>query len=397
MSQTPYEMEQARLRQEYDTGETEDDIHIEVAKEPEVNPEVFRDVEPILFRGFLCVTAEINEVPFVFKSLNHHEFERLHLIGGLQNTPKSVQRFYNTFLAYGVLMVDGHNVLADRQRWIPELSDMFASLPEAARKQVIRYLSDVNRRASRAVTLTEAYAMESQSRLRWAQYNGLDLSSPAVTGFDGTPSLGLNWGQLMWRALNHFEDLKEKAEREWENAKFVASAMAGKGISKIYSQDRDRRKKEREERLERRDRILRFALLGESLEGPSKGYAQMKVARTVEELEDQLRKDLKGEKDWHDMVVEDYERQIREQYEQRMSHVRGMQQAFVEQHGDRQIVSRTRMEGLTKEEVERLVEERRQRSADRLATLAEYPEIHDPKAEGLMTKWLPVKKGSDNG
>ena len=67
----------------------------------------------------------------------------------------------------------------------------------------------------------------------------------------------------MWRALNYYEDLKEMAEREWDNAKFIGSCFAGKEIKKIYNQDKDRRQKEREERVRKRDKILRQVILRE--------------------------------------------------------------------------------------------------------------------------------------
>jgi len=127
----------------------------------EVNPEVYGDVERILFRGFLTVAGEINGVPFVFKSLNHHEFELLRMTGGMYETVGDTpDSFWNRFLAYGVLMVDGANVLSDRERWIPEITTTFGTLPAAAKARVIRYLSEINRRASDAITLTEAYSME---------------------------------------------------------------------------------------------------------------------------------------------------------------------------------------------------------------------------------------------
>src|SRR5690606_5211927 len=136
-------------------------------------------------------------------------------------------------------------ILATREESINELVEFFASLDKVVKQKVIRYLSEVNRRATRATILTEAYFIEPMSRLRWAQSKGLDISSPAVSGFAGTQNLGLNWAQLTWRALNHFEDQKDQAERDWENTKFVASAMAGKGMNKIYSQDKRRRQSEK--------------------------------------------------------------------------------------------------------------------------------------------------------
>lgn len=384
-----YARQQAKLHQDAPASGEEDDLHIEIPRMPEVNPEIYRDVEPLLFRGFLYAPATINGVSFVFKSLNHHEFEQLSFLD-FDKTRRGLKRAYDLFLSYGVLMVDGSNVLPDRDNWLPEIADFFGKLDDGARRTAINRLSEINRRANRAVILTEAYTTEIHSRLRWAQVRGLDLMSTAVTGFTGTDRLGMNWAQLTWRAVNHMEDLKEGAEREWENAKFVASAMAGKGMSKVHSQDRQRRKREAEERAERKDRILRFALLGEPLDKASKGGAAITVARTVEELASQLEKDLKGEKDWHDMVVAETERRVQEQAQARRDQIRKFQEQASERYGDRAVVGTTDLAGLSPEEVQFRLQRRRQLAAQRLAQQVSYPELHDEKAAKFMDRWTQV-------
>ncbi len=387
-----YDEEQDSLRRTHEGDPDPEDIKIDVPRElPEVNPEVFRDVDPMLFRGFVHVPAEINELPFIFKSLNHHEFGMLRLMLPDHDSWKTVKRFHALFLAYGVFMVDGVNILADRDRYLPDLINFFDGMEAGASAKVIRHMSEINRRANRAVVLTEAYSMELMSRLRWAQLGGVDLTGTPVTGIQGTSTLGLNWGQLTWRAMNYYEDLKETAEREWENAKFVASAMAGKGMSRIHSQDKRRRDKDREDRLERRDRILRFALLGESMDTASNNGAPIQVARTVEELSKQLERDLKGEKDWHDLVVEAHERRANESRERREQHIRELQQGFDDQYGPRQLVGQSSLQGLTAEEVKFQIERRRQLTAQRLAQQSNA-EYSDPKMAEFADKWSSVTR-----
>jgi len=213
-----YAIEQSKLRNEAGVLPEGRDIKIDPPTREvlAVNPEVYKDVEPMLFRGFLYTSAVINGVLFVFKSLNHNEFERIGLYGGLiSNNHAAIRKHYDLFLAYGVYMVDGVNVLRNRDENIQDLVGLFRSLEDSVRSKIIFELSEINRRASRAVLLVEGYMLETASRLRWAQLRGLDLTSTAVTGVDGTALLGMNWGQFTWRALNHFEDEREIAEREW--------------------------------------------------------------------------------------------------------------------------------------------------------------------------------------
>lgn len=385
MASPDYEAEQARLRQQEGLEEDEEDF--QTFQVPEVNPEVYKDVEPLLFNGFLPLAVSINGVNFVFKSLNHHEFYQLGLMNNLRGGPVAIQRYYNMFLAYGVAMVDEVNILSNRQSQIPDLIDFFGSLHKDAKQGVVRYLSEVNRRASRAVILTEAYAMEPKSRMRWAQVKGLDMSSPSVTGFPGTESLGLNWGQLLWRAFNHFEDLRDLAEREWENVKFLASATAGKGIQKVYNSDKRRREGEKKEQVERRERVIRHALLGTPLDDTEK-HGPIKVARTAGELFDQVEKGLRGEKDWHDLVIAEHERKLRESRAQRLEKVRQLQEEHERKYGDRSIVALPPQMGLTQKDLEARALERQQRQAERLANQPQFQEFLDPRYEEFSKKWL---------
>jgi hypothetical protein len=373
-----YEEEQAELRAEYDGTK---EVKIRVPEEPEVDPKVYQDVEALLFRGFLHVPAVINGVSFVLKSLNHHEFEMVGLQAG---TDANSSRFYDMFLAYGVLMVNGDLVLRDRGRWLPEIARVFADMPGKAKNMMVRLMSELNRRVAGAVTLTEAYAMEGTSRFRWTQLRGISLTSPDVTGIPGTEELGLNWAQMVWRALNIIEDRKEEAEREWDNAKFIGSCFAGKGISKIYSQDHERRRKEVEERIARKDALIRHVKLGRPLDaGKQRPGEVVIVARTVTELADQLERSLKGEKDWHDQVVAEVEERARRREQERLARLRSLAEEREREWGrDHNVIGETVMHGLSADEVQRRVARRRSEINANMARM------RDPHIEESFDKWL---------
>lgn len=385
-----YEEEQAQLKQEYEGGNTK--IKIVAPKEPEVNPEVYKDVESMLFRGFLTVSASINGVHFVFKSLNHHEFDLIKFSGDFLRSGSSTDyQFWDLFIAYGVFMVNGVNILPDRSKWLTKLSETFGALPKDARSNIIRYIGEINRKASSAVQLTEAYSMELYSRYRWLQLSNTDLTSVSVTGIDGTEKLGLNWAQQLWRALNNVEDRHDTYEREWENAKFIGSCFAGKGISKVYAQDQDRRHKEREERALRKDRVLREVLLREKFEDVAKGSNGIVIhAKNIEELTDQLEKDLRGEKDWHDQVVEAHEARIRNNILAQQQHMVEADRDAQERFGNNRIIGGSEsQEPLTQAQAQELLQRRKQLMAQAASRVQVRPNfIVDEKTEKFANRWL---------
>lgn len=367
-----------------------ENINITAPKEPEVDPRIYHNVESLLFRGFLVLPAVINGVQFVFKSINHKEFEYLQWMAGPvgDTSGKSIDRYYRSFMAYGVFMIDGQNILSEREVWVPQLEEMFAALPPGAKAKIIQYLSEVNQKASDAVVLTEAYQIESYSRYRWHQFKGLDLMAPSCTGVSGTQSLGLNFAQLAWRALNQYEDLKDAAEREWDNAKFIGSCFAGKEIRKIYNQDKDRRLKERQEKINRRDKVIRQVVLRESPEEAEvQGRYVMKVARTSDELAAQLQQSLRGEQDWHDEVVAREEARRREQIAERQQKLRNLYEEKLKD-SPRPYMSSTNMEGLTKAEVDERIKRKKQLDAQRAASQIVYPEMIDERLETFLNKYV---------
>lgn len=385
MSRKTYEQEQEDLRKKYEGEQGEqEDVKIDLpSKGLEVNPAVYRDVEPMIFRGFITLPVTINGVDFVFKSLNQHEFDLIQLVCG-SNT--SSQRFYDLFLAYGVFMIDGQMVLRDREQHLPEISAAFRSMSRKAREKIIRALSEVNRRATAAVALTEVYVYESTSRFRWAQLRGLDLTLPSVTGIAGTSELGMNWAQLIWRALNHYQDQHERREQDWEHAKFIGSCLAGKGISKIYQKDADRRLKERQERDARRERVIRHVLFGEPLDSLDEAGQITIVARTEEELAEQLERSLRGEKDWHDLVVEaEWERQ-RSWVQQQRDLQQQQLEEWEKEHMGKYLVGSTDMQGLTEEQVREAQNRRKQLEAQAFASM-QVPVVFDDAMQDFHEKW----------
>jgi hypothetical protein len=392
MTQTAeqYGEEQEKLRRKSEGEDDPDDLRTVIPQAPEVNPEVYKDVTSVLFRGFLTSTAEINDVLFVFKSLNQHEFELTRLMGGFANEGRVTSRFWDLFLAFGVFMVDGQNVLVDRQRWMPKIANMFRDMQPTARAKVIRHLSELNRRASNATVLVEAYAMENYSRYRWAQLHGLDLSLAAVTGIAGTADLGLNWAQLTWRAINYFEDTSAAAEREWENAKFVGSCMAGKGIQKIYNRDHDRHRKEMQDKIARKDRLLRHVYEGISLdEGPTLRDGQVVLlAQTTEQLADQVAKSLKGEKDWHDEVVDAHEQRIKDRVAAQREQLVAAAKASEESFRGQTIYGGSDTIGLTRAQVQERIARQKQIEAQRVSQGFVQPTPEESeKMERFMDRW----------
>lgn len=215
--------------------------------------------------------------------------------------------------------------------------------------------------------------------------------SSASTGIAGTNVLGMNFAQLVWRAINYYEDLRETAEREWDNAKFIGSCFAGKGIQKIYNQDKDRRQKEREERVKKRDQLIRQVLLRESPEeSKQSGRYVMQVAKSVEDLSSQLERDLRGERDWHDEVVAQTEARVRKQFQDRQAKLQELVKSR-DQEDALPYMASSSLEGMTREEVQQRIQRKRQLEAQQGASKMVYPELSDERTSNFMQKYMALE------
>lgn len=146
-------------------------------------------------------------------------------------------------------------------------------------------------------------------------------------------------------------------------------------------------KKERETRLERKDKIIRLVLLGENPEVDSKTNQIKIVARTVEELASQLERDLRGEKDWHDEIVAKEEAKIRAAIQDRQSKLQQLIQSKREDRSSPRAAF-TDMVGLTKEEIAQRVVRRRQLEAQEAASRIVHPELTDERMSDFNEKYI---------
>ena len=123
----------------------------------------------------------------------------------------------------------------------------------------------------------------------------------------------------MWRAYNELEDQRHLDETMWEGFKFTASAMAPKGVQKVYQQDKTRRHSEEERRQVLLDRFyytVKGVISDEKADAIGLGATPvlMAASKDPEQLSDEMYRWVTGQEDSHDQIVSAYKRRIVERY-----------------------------------------------------------------------------------
>jgi len=277
--------------------------------------ERYRDLEQILFKGFIPKKVNIGGIDFVFKSLNDLEYDNVHIMSGLKGNPHYVSKFHLNYLFFSIYMINGINLLENRFSHYHEITETFKSFPYFIIKKIFNYLDDLTNKLGKCSNLVESYSFEPLSRYSWAAIKNVPLNSTSQTSILGTDILGLNQFQKYWVVLNIREDQKESFEEKYSLFKFLASFTDSKAVKKIEASDNARK----EEEKERRKRIIATGTDEEKL------YLSGET-HTVSGLVSELNKQIKGEKDEHDKYIENYEKSLRENMLSQMQVMEKMRQ-----------------------------------------------------------------------
>ena len=277
----------------------------------------YKDLEDLLYLGFIPHKARICGVDFVFKTVSELEYRKTSLMSGVAGDPLYNFKFHHNYLYHSLYMVNGVNILDKRDELYSELIDISKSFPSSLIKQIFDILDKLAARLNKCVGLVEAYSYESISRYNWLGKRNTILNSYMHTGIKGTESLGLNQFQKYWSVLNIREDEKEAFDDNYSLAKFVASFTDPKSVRKMDAQD----KAKKEEEVKKRERVK---LIGSEEE---EKLRHLDPTASREGIVTELEKQMRGEKDAHDKAIEDHERRLRANMLRQMQELKNMQES----------------------------------------------------------------------
>lgn len=276
---------------------------------------MYRDLTELLAPGFLSTSVDVSGHRFVLRSLSQNDLLFLH---------KYVRDDDPTWrlhlVAHSVWMVDGvplleHSTLAHKV--------VYEALFRGSRvlfREMLGTVYGFFTRMREANYYLESYLYEDESRRAWRGLGRGGYPLTSRTAIPGVERLGLNPLQSAWVAWNQMEDTRDEQEYVWSNTKVLVSLQSHKGYESLTNKDRQRAETEDGRRASVQEKAWRRFRYGERPEenihtGPSGEGVQK--ARTTDELEDEMRRWIRGEYDWHDTVVEAYKNRIREEQEER--------------------------------------------------------------------------------
>mgnify|MGYP000075279889 FL=1 len=276
---------------------------------------MYRDLSELITPGFLSTSLDVDGHRYVLRSLSQNDLQFLH---------KYVRDDDPTWrlhlVAHSVWMADGVPLLEEATLAHRVVYDHLCRSSRVLFREMLGTVYGFFSRMREANFYLESYLYEEDSRRAWRGVGRGGYSLATKTAIPGVEKLGLNPLQSAWVSWNQMEDTRDDQEYIWSNTKVLVSLQSHKGYESLSNKDRQRAETEDGRRASVQDKAWRRFWYGDRPEenlksGPSGEGVQK--ARTTDELEEEMRRWIRGEFDWHDTVVEAYKNRIRDEQDDR--------------------------------------------------------------------------------
>jgi hypothetical protein len=315
---------------------------------------MYEDLIPLVVPGFLTTRLQIGDTSLGVRSLSLNDTNHLRKVAREGGTDWAFH-----LAAASIWMIDGVSLLENYpNNQMPALVALRGSHRSMVRLVFTQALSFF-RRMRDANRVFEAFLYEDESRRLWKSTNNGTHPIWAQTGMPGLDRLGLNPFQSSWIQWNRSEDDRLDDDYQWSLTKMLVSVQSSKSAKKLDAKDKTRLEAEKSRRAEVQNRAYYTfkGVLDEEGKRKEDPILQVLQPRTAQELSEEMRRWVTGEKDIHDLVVEDYKNRIKVEYEEKEHEAElALQQAQARKFREEQSlgVAKPRMVGYTAEELARL-------------------------------------------
>lgn len=267
----------------------------------------YKIIERVISQGHDLVGLSLKGCSYVLRTLSSAEETEVQVRAGMDSL---LAHRYAWTMAYSTLSIAGVDCLRIRDEDVlQELYRHYLAMPSATFSKMYEAALDLTIRQDTASTLFGGYLYTPQSRFMWESFR----SSGGRWGV-ASPGAGTSLLRELWVRGNVMLDQEDASKSQWDVAMFLASAQNPKGAkdsaTRLKSgrelQEAERKELARYGSRENRDLIL-DVVRGEQEHWTSE-------LSTREDILGELDRQMRGEKDKHDLFVEEYFRKQAELY-----------------------------------------------------------------------------------
>jgi len=308
--------------------------------------EAYSALADLIFKGFLTTELKVDNKLLIFKTVNEKEYDLIKVYSGRPDVLDYQMRFNVYFLIFSLFIADNQNILCDRSNKIPDLYKYFLSFPAQVLNKMVTDLNVLRTITYESVKYLEGFSYTNISRGNWVTLRGNLPSTTEFTGIPGTSELGMNVHQESWCAINKAMDDEDDYHKDFILFLMVSSASNPKGSRTIRNQYESAKKMAED----RKKKMAKDGFIDTKKWSPE-GWAVS--TDTAEELVAELEREISGVKDKHDIFMENYMKNLRDQAEKRVQEAEERINRIREGHDNVFIDGEQR--AMTSEEVENLM------------------------------------------
>ena len=272
--------------------------------------EAYTVLADLILKGFLVSELNISGKSLIFKTINEKENDLIKMYAGNPKNEGYQFRFNIYFLIFSLFIVDGQTVICNREKNLSELYNFLSNIPEALFRNMMTKLNEIRAVSYDVLKYLEGFTYTNFSRSSWRSLRGNLPNCSEFTGIPGTSEMGMNVHQESWVLINRSLDYEEDFNKDFSLAILISSASNPKGSRHVRSQH-DSMVKGSEDR---RQKLAQEGFIDVKKWSPE-GWAA--PVDTVEELVAELDRQMTGQKDKHDIFMENYLKRIREEAERK--------------------------------------------------------------------------------
>lgn len=274
----------------------------------EQRQEIYTQVGLLLNPGYLTAQVRICGKVWTLRSLAPRDYAALRVV----TYPEDPLLPYWA-LALSLLGVDGW-ILKDLPT--PEFVLELTVLPKVVLEALQHCLGTLGDIANKSLAGVIPFCYEGDSRMAWRTLRRSWPTIPGTLGLD----LGMNLAQQLWTIFNEQEDDRIHEIKSMKGFNLVTSGLNPKGLEQVVKQDRNDYQEEEDRRQEVMDMYF-YQFHGVDIKGlealePTLSHMHLDnrtgryKATTLEEMEEEIRRQVAGEEDFHDMVIRSWKQEV---------------------------------------------------------------------------------------
>jgi hypothetical protein len=261
---------------------------------------LYVDVEALIETGFLFQQVRMDSSFFVVRSLSPSQLHQV------ESRARTVDGWTRWALSQSVWIVDGFDVtvVPNHMAWVHRL--WVQNLPNAYIKAFYATFRGLQRRQERAQEKIHAYCSEPYGTHLYQLRRDHTIPHNSVRD--------------LWSVFNVTRERRTQNRADWSRTQAVVGASNAKGAKAIKRQFDKLRQSEDSRAARVIEDMVNRVIQGSGkpeqrfvmVDGKQVAMPHMRASHTVSEMQEEMRRVVENDPDYHDLAVQNYEQRLRE-------------------------------------------------------------------------------------